>query len=161
MLASVVPPAPVVGQFIGSGGLAQCGALGGGGLTSAGLQSGGLSQIYGFGAGSFYGPYSNPAYSSYGFGTIGGFLDFRTGQPSALAAFAASPYCQGLGINAPAPTGGAFVVRDFGLFPSPISGFVGAGYGSFGMSPFGMGGVGGAGGFGGASPFGFGAFGFR
>ncbi|HLH27028.1 MAG TPA: hypothetical protein VK066_31285 [Chloroflexota bacterium] len=150
VVASVLPPAPDPAQF---GGFAQCQALGGGGLMSAGLQQGGLSQVYSFGAGSFYGPYYNPAYSSYGLGTVGTFLNFSGGQPSPLATLVGSPYCQGLGIVAPAPTGGPFVVRDFGLSSTPIFGFQGAGFSPFGVSSFGMGGVGGVGGF---SPFGFG-----
>src|SRR5579883_124919 len=81
VVASVLPPAPDPAQF---GGFAQCQALGGGGLMSAGLQQGGLSQVYSFGAGSFYGPYYNPAYSSYGLGTVGTFLNFSGGQPRRL-----------------------------------------------------------------------------
>ena len=150
-VASVVAPGPQVAQFHGSG---QCQLLGGGGLTSAGLQSGGLSQVYTLGAGAFYGPYYSPVYSGLGIGTIDNFLNFSAGQPSPLATLAASPLCQGLGITVPAPSGGPFVVRNFGLVPSPIAGYVGAGFGSFGMSPFGASGTGAR--FGGFGPLGFG-----
>ncbi len=156
-VASVLPPGSQVAQFAGA---AQCLALGGGGLTSAGLQQGGLGRVYSFGAGGFYGPYYNPAYSSLGLGTIGTFLNFSGGQPSALASLSGSPYCAGLGIVAPAPTGGPFVVRDFGLTSTPLFGFSGAGLGSFGSNSFGAGSFGtspfGMGGFGGPGPFGFG-----
>jgi hypothetical protein len=152
-VASVLPPGPEVAQFAGA---SQCVALGGGGLTSAGLQQGGMSRIYGFGAGSFYNPHYNPVYSSYGLGTASTFLNFQGGQPSPLASLSGSPYCAGLGIAPPVPTGGAFIVRDFGLSASPIFGFQGAGYSPFGTSAFG-----GVGGFGGAGGFGLGGFGFR
>ena len=149
-VARVLPPGPEVAQFFGSG---QCVSLGGGGLTSAGLQQGGLSRIFSFGAGSFYNPYYNPAYSSYGLGTTGTFLNFTGGQQSPLAMLSGTPYCAGLGIAPPAPTGGPFVVRDFGL-TGPLFGFQGAGYSPFGTTGFGTaGGVGGLGGFG---TFGFG-----
>jgi hypothetical protein len=143
-VARVLPLAPPVAQH---GGAAQCLALGSGGLTGAGLQQGGLGRVFSFGAGGFYGPYYNPAYSSFGLGTVGTFLDFRGGQPSPLATLSGTPYCAGLGIVAPAPTGSPYIVRDFGLSTSPLFGFQGAGFGSFGMSPFGTGGLGGLGGF--------------
>jgi hypothetical protein len=155
-MASVLPLQPQIAQFHG---IASCQALGGGGQASSGLQQGGLSSVYSFGAGGFYSPYYNPAYSSYGLGTMGTFLNYSGGQPSPLASLAGSPYCAGLGIVAPAPTGAPFVVRDFGLSSNPIFGFQGAGFGTFGMSPFGMGGVGNMGGFGGFGAFG--GFGFR
>lgn len=151
VVASVLPPGPEVAQFLGSG---QCVSLGGGGLTSAGLQQGGLSRIYSFGAGGFYNPYYNPSYSSYGLGTVGTFLNFTGGQQSPLAVLSGSPYCAGLGINAPAPTGGAFVVRDFGLLTGPLFGYQGAGYSPFGTNTFGT--AGGTGGLGGFGSFGFG-----
>jgi hypothetical protein len=151
-LASVLPPGPETAQFAGA---SQCVALGGGGLTSAGLQQGGLSRIFSFGAGGFYSPYYNPAYSSFGLGTVGTFLNFTGGQQSPLAVLSGTPYCAGLGITPPAPTGGPFLVRDFGLLTSPLFGFQGAGgFGQFGVSPFG--GAGGVGGLGGFGSFGFG-----
>ena len=155
--ASVLPPRGVE-QLAGLG---QCIALGGGGLTGAGVQSTGLAQIYPFGAGGFYGPSYDPVYSSYGLGTVSGFLNYSGGQPSRLATLAGSPLCQGAGITVPAPTGGAFLVRDFGTTPSSVLGFVGAGRGSFGASSFGAGGFGtpGLGAFGTAGLGGFGTLG--
>jgi len=118
--------------------------------------------VFSFGAGGFYGTYYNPAYSSYGLGTMGTFLNYSGGQPSTLATLSGSPYCAGMGIVAPTPTGGPFVVRDFGLSSSPVFGYQGAGYGTFGMSPFSTGGMGGLGGFGGYGGLGgFGGYGFR
>jgi hypothetical protein len=134
--ASLLPATPGAEQLAGLG---QCVALGGGGLTGAGVQSIGLSQIYPFGAGGFYGPHYDPVYSSYGLGTASGFLNYSGGQPSRLATLAGSPLCQGAGLTVPAPTGGAFVVRDWGTTPSSVLGFVGAGRGAFGASPFGTG----------------------
>jgi hypothetical protein len=134
--ASLLPATSGTEQLAGLG---QCVALGGGGLTGAGVQSIGLSQIYPFGAGGFYGPHYDPVYSSYGLGTASGFLNYSGGQPSRLATLAGSPLCQGAGLTVPAPTGGAFVVRDWGTTPSSVLGFVGSGRGAFGASPFGTG----------------------
>jgi len=146
LVASVLPLQPQIAQL---GGVGSCQALGGGGQTSAGLLNGGLSRIYSFGAGGFYGSYYNPAYSSYGLGTMGTFLNYSGGQPSALAALSGSPYCAGLGIAAPAPTGAPFVVSNFGLLNTTLAGFQGAGYGAmYGMSPFSLGGFAGYGGYG-------------
>ena len=126
------------GFGIGQGsGIGSCLTLGGGGLTGAATQSGGLSQIYGLGAGGFYGPSSNPVYGSYGLGTVSGFQNFSGGQPSRLATLAGSAFCQGLGLNVPAPTGGPYLVRDFGTTPNSTVGFAGAGYGSFGQNQLG------------------------
>jgi hypothetical protein len=154
-------PGSEVGQFFGQA-QGQCLALGGGGLTGAGLQQGsGLARLGSLGSGAFYGPYHSPVYGSYGIGRIGGFLNYSGGQPSQLGTLAGSPLCAGLNITVPAPTGGAFVVRDWGTTPSSVLGFQGAGFGAFGMSPFGAGGFG-AGAFGTAGfpgGFGFGPFG--
>ncbi len=128
------PPAP---EQIGP---AACLVLGSGGLTGAGLRSVGLSQVTSFGSGGFYGPYYNPAFTANGYGTVSGFLSFTGGQPSPLAVTLGSALCQGLGLTAPAPSGGPFVLRDWGLVPPPVLGFPGAGLGLFGFGfPGGLG----------------------
>jgi hypothetical protein len=163
--ARLVPASPSLEQGHGFG---QCLTLGSGGLQGAGTQSIGLGQIYSLGAGGFYGPSYSPVYSGYGLGTVSGFQNFSGGQPSRLATLAGSSYCQGLGLNVPAPTGAPFLVRDFGTTPSSTLGYVGSGFGPFGQNqqqgttgfntgfhgffpPYGLGGFGGF-------PFGFGGF---
>jgi len=163
-LASLASPAEQ------GGGFGQCLTLGSGGLQGAGTQSIGLGQVYTLGAGGFYGPSYSPVYSGYGLGTVSGFENFSGGQPSRLATLAGSPYCQGLGLTVPAPTGAPYVVRDFGTTPNSTLGYVGAGYGYLGQTQQQFGMTGFHGGYGGfypppfgygspwGSPFGFGGY---
>jgi hypothetical protein len=107
-------PGEALAQFFGPG---PCFGLGSGGLTGAGLLIGGLGQLYSLGAGGFYSPYYQPAYGSFGIGTVSGFLNFSGGQPSPLAFLAGSPFCVGLGLSGGVLSTAPFVLFDSGLPP--------------------------------------------
>jgi hypothetical protein len=111
-LIGAVSPADGPHQFTNP---SACLALGGNSLGAVTADSSGLGRIFSLGSGGFYGGYSTPAYSSFGLGTVGGYMQFTGGSPTYASLLAGSPYCAGLNLAQFGNTGttGTFLLRDF------------------------------------------------